>query len=315
MRVQRAVERRGLRSVGPDSRVGRVLVDDVVLRAPAAHVVGEDHVGRELSRSFTHCARTTTRGPRRPPARGSPRDRARRARRPASNPDAREEQLDVGPVRRHGRRVAKVRQICVRFVAAGGLRLQEHVVGEHRGDAVRPRVLCVHRRERPVRVPRRPPRPGVDAAREVLVAKAERCSAAEGGRTAGIVGDADLQRVRPMSRCRGQLRGCCPGARDADKRDEGDRGGLETTRERHRDAPYCRHRPRAWNGSTRSSQRRIPRPSTDHANDADGTWLGLADSRIRPSRPIQPDRLSARIRQAPSANRTRAQVGDPGGEL
>ena len=91
----------------------------------------------------------------------------------------------------------------MRLVAAAGLRLQQHVVGQHRHLAVRPRVLHVHRRERPVRVPRRPALAGVHAAGEVLVAEAERRDLAQRCRAARLVGDAELQRVRPL---RGQRR-------------------------------------------------------------------------------------------------------------
>src|SRR5207248_266794 len=82
----------------------------------------------------------------------------------------------------------------------------EHVVRQHRNLRVGPRVLDVHRRERPVGIPRRPAAARVDAAGEVLVPKAERRDAAQRGGPSGLVRHAELEGTRPPLRERRQTR-------------------------------------------------------------------------------------------------------------
>jgi SAM-dependent methyltransferase len=71
---------------------------------------------------------------------------------------------------------------------------------------VRDRVLHVHRDEAAVGVPRRPAVPGVHAAREVLVAEAERRRPPQRSRPARRVGQPELKRVRPGAWERRKLR-------------------------------------------------------------------------------------------------------------
>ena len=207
LRVQREVEVRRLGRVGAHRRVARLLVDDVVLRPPAAHVVGEDHVRRHRIPQADPLLREG--GAERDGVRlldVTPEvgldvhdDRLRAA-------HALEQQLHIGPVGLHQRRVAQVREVCRRLVAARALRLQQLVVGQHRDLAVRPRLLHVHRGERAVRIPVRPAVAGVHAAGQVLVAEAERRRLAERRRTARRVAEAELHRRRPAVRERRQLR-------------------------------------------------------------------------------------------------------------
>ena len=116
-RVQRTVERRGLRGVRADGRIGRLLVDDVVLRPPAAHVVREDDVRRELVAERDpllregRCERDVVRLLEIAPQIGlDVHDHGLRALHP------REQQPHVVPVRRHRRCVAQVGEIGVRLV-------------------------------------------------------------------------------------------------------------------------------------------------------------------------------------------------------
>ena len=207
LRVQGVVERGRLRRVRHHRRVRRILVDDVVLRSPAAHVVREDHVRRELVPQRHPLLRERRRE----------RDRVRLLQiapeigldvhdhrlRPVH---ALEEETHVVPVRGHHLRVVQVREVGLRLAAALRIRLQHHVVRQHRDDVVSPRVLDVHRRERAVRVPRRPARAGVHAAGEVLVAEAERGGGAELGGASRRVRQPDLEGRRPAVRERRQLR-------------------------------------------------------------------------------------------------------------
>ena len=220
-RVQRSVERRRLRGVRAHRRVGRILVDDVVLRPPAAHVVREDHVRRELVAQLHPLLRER---------RGEV-DRVRLLEvapeigldvhddrlRPVH---AREEQSYVAPVRRHRLGVLQVRQVGVRLVTAARLRLQQHVVGQHRDLGVTPRVVDVHRREGAVRVPRRPALAGVCPAGEVLVAEAERRGPSQRRGAAGRVREPELKGVRPALGERRELRATrarCAREHDADE--------------------------------------------------------------------------------------------------
>ena len=206
LRVQRVVERGRLRGVCAHGRVGRLLVDDVVLRPPAAHVVREDDVRGELvAQRAPTAARTRTRARRRSPARGSPRDPARRERRrgcvPRTRWKSRRTSFQYACISCASPRCE--RSVCSLAVALRA-RLEQHVVREDRDDVVRPGVLHVHRRERAVRVPGRPALAGVHAAGEVLVAEAEGRGAAKRGRAARGVGEADLDRGRPAVRQRRQ---------------------------------------------------------------------------------------------------------------
>ena len=92
-----------------------------------------------------------------------------------------EEEPEVRVPRGHRRGVREVGEV-LRLLARRGrrVRLQEHVVGEHRRDAVGGGVLHVPGHELAVRVPRGPAVPGVHAAGEVLVPERER------GRRAGV---------------------------------------------------------------------------------------------------------------------------------
>ena len=98
-----------------------------------------------------------------------------------------EEESQVAVVRRHGRVVAEVGRDAVRFTHRhAGLRLVEHVVGEHRRDAGRARVLDVVADEVAVGVPVRPAVAGVDASCEVLVAEPDRDARLQRGGSAGL---------------------------------------------------------------------------------------------------------------------------------
>ena len=217
--MERAVERGRLRGIRANRRIRRLLVDDVVLRPPAAHVVREDHVRRELIAQRHPALRE----------RGAEVDRTCLLEvapqvgldvdddrlRPL---DASEEQAHVVPVRGHRRRVTQVGEVGVRLVASTRLRLQQHVVRQHRNLAVLPGLVDVHRGERAVRVPGRPALTRVHAAGEVLVAEAERSSASKRSGSTGRVADAELQRVRPRLRERRQRRRRCTGRSGADER-------------------------------------------------------------------------------------------------
>ena len=229
LRVQGEVELGRLGRVGAHRGVGRILVDDVVLRAEAAHVVREDHVRGEGVAKRDPLLRE--RGPERDGVRlldVSPEVRLDVDDDRLRPPYPLEHQSHVLPVRLHQLCVAQVREIRLRLVAAVRVRLQEHVVGEHRNHAVRPGVADVHRRERAAGVPRRPALPRVHASREVLVADAERRRLAKRRRAARRIGEPELKRLRPAVRERRQLGGGGRGEGEKCEQYGGDAHALET---------------------------------------------------------------------------------------
>ena len=141
----------------------------------------------------------------------------------------REQQPHVVPVRSHRRCVAQVGEIGVGLVSPARLRLQQHVVRQDGDLSVPPRVGDVHRRERPVRVPRRPALPRVHAAGEILVAKAERGCLAQRGGVAGRVTEPELQRLRPAGGQRWERSGTGARARGAHADESEDRGDCRKT--------------------------------------------------------------------------------------
>ncbi len=204
------------------SRVRRVRVLDVHAGAPDAQVVGEQDVRRQAVAKPYHGLREARYVVRQTGQLGKPGGGDLRGHRrgvvtaghvldvtpqvwlhvehlgAAGLVRAPEEQLEVLVVGLHGRgvlEVAEVRALLVRVVLAGQ-RLANHVVGEDGRDVVRQRLARVHARERAVRVPGGPAGPGVHATGQVLVAEAEGRAAAQGGRTAGRVGQAELDAVR-----------------------------------------------------------------------------------------------------------------------
>ena len=201
VRVQRAIERRGARRIRAHRRIRRTSYTMSWFVPQPLMWYARITFGASASRSLHPLLReAATRARPAPPAEVAPEigldvhhDRLRAV-------DAREEQLDVAPVRRHGARVPHVRQVRVLLVAAARLRLQHHVVAEdrrHRRATTSPARTSTRTSRR---VPRRPALARVDPAGEVLVTEAERRRRAQRSRSVGLVGHADLQRARPVRR-------------------------------------------------------------------------------------------------------------------
>ena len=108
-----------------------------------------------------------------------------------------EEQLHVVEVRRHRGGVVQIREVRVALAAAARRGLKEHVVREDRNDAVGRRILDVELREVSVGVPCRPAAAGVGASGQVLIAEPERRGRLHRRGSAGTVGHAELEPVRP----------------------------------------------------------------------------------------------------------------------
>ena len=282
-RAERPVEGPGAGRQGVDLRVRAVRVRDVPVRAPHRQVVREQHVGGELVAQPDDRLGEPGGGVREAGQRGvaGARDGRRDLRgvvvrggrlldvAPQVGLDMEdhwlraggplEEQAQVRVPGRHRGGVREVGDVLGLFGAAGRrVRLEEHVVREHRDGPVVGRVRDVPADELAVRVPGGPAVPGVHAAREVLVAELEGRGGAERRRAARRVREAELDPVgRPRGRERRERAG---GARRRGRRG-GQPGEHEDDGDEDRQAADGRDPPALPASSAREPPASLPRPS------------------------------------------------------